>query len=254
MNAMQTGTVIDRPSKTSRASEGVAFAEPAPSPRWSHDPLEPDAVGDEPVLTTTRRMLRLAIAAADVGVRFARDGLDQDPAAWMVARRDLFDGRTAMDACQELTGFNRSIVLHGLGLGLDAAADAIDDLLADDDAVPAVDDDDVPAGSEGDAEPRLPRPRLLTCWVDRDEDATRLFAFCAVVTDRPRDLVERVIGRYGAQAAAQGRYAVGFDHSTPLATAMISDAMADTLALAASDPESPLAQGLDVVVEQRFVA
>lgn len=34
---------------------------------------------------------------------------------------------------------------------------------------------------------------------------------------------------------------------------MISDAMADTLELAAADPGSPLASGLDVLVEQRFV-
>lgn len=65
-------------------------------------------------------------------------------------------------------------------------------------------------------------------------------------------LVERIIGRYGS-CAADAEFAVGFDQTASWATAMISDAMADTLALAAADPGSPLAAGLDVVVEQRFV-
>ncbi len=227
--------------------------EPVTPTRWRCDPLEPDAVGDEVVVTTNRRLLRLAISAADVGARLTQEGSIVDAAAWMIAPRRLFDGRSALDACQDLIGFNRSVVLHGLGLALDAEPEDIDDLLASDDASP----ESAGIGADGwsgDLEPRLPGACLLSCWVDCTDVRGRLFAFCAIVTDRPADLVERVVGRYGEAAAGQARYSNGFDHATPLATAMISDAMADTLALAASDPDSPLAHGLDVVVEQRFRA
>lgn len=225
---------------------------PVPS-RWNHDPLESDAADDDVVVTSTRRILRLAISAADVGSRLAREGSSVDPAAWMMAPRRLFGGRTALDACQELTGFHRSIVLHGLGLPLDVAAEDVDDLLATD---PSIEDAADAGATRRPANRDVGRsqPRLFSCWVDVSNAQGRLFAFCAIVTDRPADLVERVVGRYGPAAAAEARYSTGFDHTTPLATAMISDAMADTLALAASDPTSSLATGLDVVVEQRFLA
>lgn len=222
-------------------------------PRWRHDPLEPDDSDDEVVVTTTRRILRLAISAADVGTRFAREDRTIDPAAWLMAPRRLFDGRTALDACQELTGFHRSIVLHGLRLPLDVTAEDVDDLLAADPSS-GHDAGATTTGSPPDPDVGRPQPRLFSCWVDTSDAKGRLFAFCAVVTERPADLVERVVGRYGPAAAAEARYSTGFDHTTPLATAMISDAMADTLALAAGDPTSPLATGLDVVVEQRFLA
>lgn len=224
--------------------------------RWSCDPLEADKPSDELVMVTPRRLLRLAIAAADAGARFSREGLDIDPVAWMIAPRQLFDGRSAMDACQDLDHFHRSVVLHGLNIGLDASPSDIDELLADDgdEADASLEFADHGMADDDHAERRLPRPHLLTCWLDATEDGKRLFAFCAMVTDRPTELVERVIGRYGADAVESAVFSTGFDHTTPMATAMISDVLADTLALVASDPESPLARGLDVVVEQRFAA
>lgn len=225
----------------------------APSARWDIDPLEADAADDEVVVTTRRRLLRLAIAATDVGGRFAMDGMERDAAAWMLAPRTLFDDRSPIDACQELDGFNRNVVLHGLGLGMDADPSYIDDLLSDDAVVDIDDLDDL----RTDVVVPFPAPRhpkLLTCWVDVERDGGRLFAFYALVTDRPQDLVERVVGRFGTSAATSADYGVGFDRTTALATAMISPAMADMLLLVAEDPSSSLAAGLDVVVEQRFAA
>ena len=120
--------------------------------RWSCDPLEADEPSDEIVMVTPRRLLRLAIAAADAGARFSREGLNLDPVAWMIAPRQLFDGRSAMDACQDLDHFHRSVVLHGLNIGLDASPSDIDELLeldADDirDRVFAS-GDDLPEGVE----------------------------------------------------------------------------------------------------------
>lgn len=239
----------------------------APALRWDCDPLDPDAFADTLVMTTPRRMMRLAIAAADAAGRFAREGLEVDPVAWMLTPRVVFEGLNAMDACQDLKHFKRSIVLHALGLGLDADPDDIDGLLDDDedehdDVIEEDDAHDIDVGyvglgvetpvAAGATDVRLARPLLLTSWLDVVRDGERLFAFCAIVTDRPGALVERLIERYGRDAE-HAEFAVGYDRTSPLATAMISDAVADTLALAAAEPASPLAAGLDVVVEQRFV-
>ncbi len=258
MLSHQSDAVIDLVDSSLMGTPPAGAGAEAPVLRWDCDPLDADEPEDASMTTSSRRMLRLAIAAADAGARFAREGLEQDPVAWMLTPRAVFDGRTAIDACQELTPFKRSIALHALGLGLDADPGAIDELLVDDEDGDARDPDvggvlDVETeGSDAGGDVRLARPLLLTCWLDVVQGGARLFAFCAVVTDRPADLVERVIGRYGHEAA-NADFAVGFDHSTPLATAMISDAMADTLAFAAADPASALAAGLDMVVEQRFV-
>ncbi len=254
--------VIDRAEAALLELGFTAMDAEASALRWECDPLDPDASADVFEPTSPRRLLRLAIAAADVGARFAREGLEHDPVAWMLTPRAVFEGLTPMDACQDLKHFRRSIALHALGLGLDADPHAIDELLAeggsdgedehDGDGFEVGDRPDVETSSGGSvADELLARPRLLTAWLDVEKEGGRLFAFCAVVTSNPGDLVERLIERYGSDAE-NAQFAVGFDHTTPLATAMISDAMADTLALAAADPESPLAAGLDVVVEQRF--
>jgi hypothetical protein len=96
------------------------------------DPLDPDSPCDFPVITTRRRLIRLALVAAETGARFQREGMDEDPMAWMLASRELFDGRDAVEAALELQHCNRAILLHGLGLGLDADPAAIDDLCTDD--------------------------------------------------------------------------------------------------------------------------
>ena len=239
--------------------------------RWDCDPLEPDAADDERLTTSPRRLLRLAIAAADAGARFTREGLAHDPAAWMMTPRALFDGMAGMDACQELPHFSRSIILHGLGIGLDADPEAVDALLdaGEDDDVDHSGEDGCPDTGNGDpafydqwnrsvefgwdkSQSATIRPQLLTCWVDFVEASSRVFAFVAMVTERPGDIVERVVGRFGTKAAAEAMFVAGYDHSTVLASAMISDAMAQSLALAAEDPSSPLARGLNVYVEQRF--
>jgi hypothetical protein len=88
--------------------------------------LEADDRADRPVLTTERRLRRLAIVAADTGARFARERIGHDPVAWLLAPRALFDGRSALDACQSRSCFLRAVLLHGLSLGLDADPDEID--------------------------------------------------------------------------------------------------------------------------------
>ena len=104
---------------------------PLPAALVFPDPLDDDLADDDCVVLTRRRLVRLALVACETGARFQRDGVRHDPMAWMLAPRRLFGGRTAIDACLELDGCNRAIVLHGLALGLDADAEEIDDLLSD---------------------------------------------------------------------------------------------------------------------------
>jgi len=104
---------------------------PLPAALVFPDPLDDDLADDECVVLTRRRLVRLALVACETGARFQRDGVRHDPMAWMLAPRRLFGGRTAIDACMELDGCNRAIVLHGLALGLDVDAEEIDDLLSD---------------------------------------------------------------------------------------------------------------------------
>jgi hypothetical protein len=124
------------------------------------DPLEADDRGDAPVLTTERRLRRLAIVAADTGARFARERIDHDPMAWLLAPRALFGGQRPLDACQDRTGFLRAALLHGLCLGLDADPREVDAL---------VDEDDVGASSpvvRGPCHPHLFELRFFACSIE----------------------------------------------------------------------------------------
>jgi len=95
------------------------------------DPLDPDSDEDVPVVVTRRQLIRLAVVSTEVGARFQREAVDHDGMAWMLAPRTLFDGRDAIDASLEQHHCIRALVLHGLGLGLDARPVDIDGLMAD---------------------------------------------------------------------------------------------------------------------------
>jgi len=119
---------------------------PLPTALVFPDPLDDDHADDDCVVLTRRRLVRLALVACETGARFQRDGVRHDPMAWMLAPRRLFGGRTAIDACLELDGCNRAIVLHGLALGLDADEEEIDALLSDEPGDIDGDVDGLPVG------------------------------------------------------------------------------------------------------------
>ena len=217
-----------------------------PPTAWSRDPLSADSSTDEAVVTTAKRLIRLMITAVDVGARFERERTGHDAATWMLAPRRMFDGRPAIEACQDLRGCLRATVLHGLGLGLDADPEALDELLEDepDDAC------DVPAGPLD----RRNGPRLLSAWVDMSGSSRPAVHFCAMVTADPTAFARRLVERFGPDGAAAAEVEVGFDPTSARATAFISEAMSQTLVLAAASPASPFSAGLDVIVEQRFAA
>ena len=96
------------------------------------DPLDEDVRDDDRIVVTRRRLIRLALVAAETGARFQRDGIAHDPMAWMLAPRRAFAGRAPLDACLDLEDCTRALVIHGLGFALDPTVDEIDDLLGDD--------------------------------------------------------------------------------------------------------------------------
>lgn len=96
---------------------------------WALDPLEDESGG----MLAVRRvaLVRIACVAAETGARMQREGLAQDPVAWMVSPLGLFQGRAPIEACMERSACSKAILLHGLGLGLDADPAVIDRLLFD---------------------------------------------------------------------------------------------------------------------------
>lgn len=107
------------------------FFEQAPVD-WALDPLENESGG----MLAVRRvaLVRIACVAAETGARMQRDGLAEDPVSWMVSPLELFDGRAPIEACMELSACSKAILLHGLGLALDADSATINRLLVEDSA------------------------------------------------------------------------------------------------------------------------
>lgn len=245
---------------------------PAPLPRPARavvDPLGDDRPGDAVVATTRRGLVRLALVAAETGRRFQRDGIGHDPMAWMLAPRRLFGGEAAVDAALGRDACLRAVLLHGLGLGLDADADKIDALASEDGPDGGFDDDAVAVVAEGGGSGATPprtggvvpfgraadrSPRLWTATTVIEGEAGTVHAFDAAVLPSADAMLERVALRLGEDGAAATRVYEGFPEGIPLVDAMVTDAMADMLIQIAAAPASPLAQGVDVVLEQRFRA
>lgn len=91
--------------------------------------LDRDDDADGIVVVTRRRLVRIALVAAETALRFERDAIPVDPVAWMLAPRRLLAGRAPIDACLSLEECERALLLHSLGLGLDADRAAFDEAL-----------------------------------------------------------------------------------------------------------------------------
>lgn len=207
------------------------------------DPLDEDTTSDEIVVTTRRGLLRLATVASETGSRFAREGVEHDPVAWLLAPRRLFDGEAAIDACLTRDGCLRGILLHGLSLGLDADPDEVDALSEEDDE----------ESFQGEMD-EVSHPTLWTSYISDHTGGGFVHAFDAVIASTRAEAVSRLSARHGADLIATMEIEEGFDPSRPLAEALVSPAVADMLSHIAGDPSSPLAAGLSVSIEQRFAA
>lgn len=218
------------------------------------DPLETDLDTDRPVVTSLRRIARVATLAAEVGTRFAREGIDHDPVAWLMSPRRLFRGKTAIVACQNRKDFLRGLLLHGLSVGLDAEPAVLDVLVTD--AAAAGGGGHDPAGRRGvglDEREASPARRVLyTALVAETVGEGLHLAFVATVTDS-REAFERSLRvRLGVRSAGLAHVREGFVASEPLMEAVVSPWLADFLIRLTLDPSFAATSDLDVCHRQRL--
>ena len=254
------------------------------------DPLDEDASSDRAVAATRRGLTRLALVAAETGARFQREGVGHDPMAWLLAPRRLFGGAIAIEAVLDRTDFMRALLLHGLSIGLDADPRTIDGLAGDclsddhvdtpgvtgcncglgcncgeggdeDEGGDASDPDEgaddgwyESAGDTSGGRSATAGRRLFTATLVHDDGRTTLQAFHASVCSDAFEATGRLAQRYGVHAAADAEVSEGFDPSSTFAEVLVSPALGHMLTLVAAEPDSPLAAGLDLNLEQRFAA
>ena len=233
------------------------------------DPLDADMPDDEPVVTTRRAISRVALVATEAAGRFQREELRHDPMTWMLAPRALFGGSSAIDACLDRDACLRGVLLHGLSLGLDADPAAIDALADEgDDQRDGADDQwvvgDPPSGRPSNVTGKVvemaprrasPEPRqwLFTATIVADDGFETVHAFHASFAADEEEIAGRLFMRMGP-ASADAAIVRGFDHTSPIVEALVSQAICDTLMMIDAEPSSPLAAGLDLNIEQRFLA
>ena len=228
------------------------------------DPLEADRPDDEVVIMTKRSMCRIALVAAETGGRFEREGIGYDPMSWMLAPRLLFDGNSAIEACAQLDHCRRSILVHGLGLGLDVVPSAIDALIADKDT----DDDDekddhkepAPHLGKSKKERRPDRNRwgatlelrLWTAAMSYSSEELIVNAFHASLATNIHDVVERLRKRYGTEIASGADIRIGFHQSMPIVLALIQEPMADMIRQIDNEPLLADADRFSINIEHRI--
>jgi hypothetical protein len=209
----------------------------------------PDIAAIERVSPVGRIQLgRIVMLAAETGARFERDGILADPAAWMVAPRRLFGGTSAVEACREERPFLRGMLLHGLSAGLDADPELVDALVAEDAA--GVE----PQSGRLVEEPRARGPRmdLYTATVVCECSSSTSHIFHACMAFCPEDVVRELRKRVGGEAGRSARVRRGFDPSDPIAVENVSPALGAVLLEVASNANSPLGHGLNILIEHRF--
>jgi hypothetical protein len=217
------------------------------------DPLDLDLPEDEEVITTRRALCRVATVAAEAGARFQREASPVDPMAWMLSPRQMFDGRSALEACVDRDHFVRAVVLHGLSLGVDADP-SVFDWLAE--------------GAEGGEVPRLSRPRrsrggrkkttagpsLYCATIAFEGGGVILQAFHASVARHPAEIVHRLRLRFGEDLVELTDVRQGFDPGSPLAIALVPGAIADLLRKVEQHSDSPQYAAFSYDTEQRLEA
>jgi hypothetical protein len=224
------------------------------------DPLSRDQLDDFPLVTSERRIVRLVTLAADVGARFANEGIREDAARWMLEPKRLFRGGRAVDACQDREEYVVATLFHLLrvreGAEIDADPLEVASWLWDDEDAEASDDHaaEIPVGVDGRF--RVPTPRLFTSIIEgrMGSGGRTLQAFCATIACDEGTVRRRLAVRYGEELAASAVVEAGFDNHRAIARELVTEAMASEIEAAVIDPGGPIALGLDVRVERRIVA
>ncbi len=242
--------VADRPTKqNNRLTGGIVVL----------DPLADDAPTDRRVVTTDRAICRVALAAAEAGARFQRDGNPRDAMSWMLAPRKVFDGGSAIEACLQRDACERAVLVHGLGLRLDVERGPVDALMSDDD-----DDDFDDAefdylhggglGASGRADRSRSagstRLRLYTATLVDTRDNVMIQAFHASMARNVYEVRARLTGRFGPDLAAVADIRPGIHRASPVVVALVSDAVVELIRRMQRDHASPAALTFGVDIQQ----
>lgn len=207
------------------------------------------------VSTPNIRTLRLLHVAVGAGARYIRERGPIEPLHWLLTPGKIFDGRCAYDVSRSTEGFRRAVVAQALSLDLNTAPAAVAGIPA------AAFLNDLPGGqTSGDPpiflireeEGERGQPALYTSTISSKVNGAHTHIFCAMIAQSPSAVRQRLRFRYGALLEDAAIVRLGFDWSEPMACSMVSDAMADLLIMAAQNPTSPIAAGLDFQIEQRF--
>lgn len=221
----------------------------ATAPIPDADPFGHDVSSDPPVVTTERRLRRLAAVACGVGHRLSQQD-EGDAYERMLERHASFGGERALDACQNREAFLRANVLNALALDFDIDPEEVDALtstwhsVAEDTAAarPPIEEGAVPLGT------------LFTCWLEGPvgSDGLRLQAFCAMVATDEREVRARLRARYGEDLSATASVVVGLEGQSGVVELLLAPAVMRMLAASARDVGAPEHAGLDLHFEQRY--
>ncbi|UYY58012.1 hypothetical protein [Sphingomonas sp. S2-65] len=224
----------------------VAPSDPQPlSSIVDLDPLSEDLEGDAEVTMSARQLLRIVMLAAQTGKRFQRLGFTHDPVTWMLAPRRVFDRLAPIEAAQDHELFARGVMFNAVSTELDGDPEVYRDL----------------TGSEVVGSPTVCRPAtveakgpglgLFTCCVDfHDGSQQAIWATMAVNEEEVRG---RALRRFGEDAWDAIEVYSGFEESHPLADALVTDGVLETLCRAAQYPERVRAD-FEVFLDMRCVA
>ncbi len=226
------------------------------------DPLDADQAGDQIIITTRRAIARVALVATEAATRFQREALEHDPMAWLLAPRRVFGGEAAVDACLDRDACLRGVVLHGLGLGLDAERPAVDALLASE-------EDDFEAheyrylfgeasnrgARKGKWHPgRIARVRLYTATILDTRDNRMVQVFHASLARDATEVRTRLAGRFGPDVADLADIRLGIHTAAPPVIALVPQAVIELIRRMERDCAKPHARTFAVDIEMGIQA
>lgn len=226
------------------------------------DPLDEDSATDEIVVTTRRAIGRVALVATETAARFQREAVEHDPLGWMFAPREVFNGAAAVDACLSRGDCMRGILLHGLGLGMDADRSAMDALLAGDDEDFEEHEFRYLFGERlsSSGKPtrgrsaRMSRVRLYTATIVDTRDNRMTQVFHASLARDVEEVRTRLAGRFGPDVAALADIRLGLHIASPPVVALVPEPVVELIRRMERDCGRPHARSFAVDIEMGIQA
>lgn len=192
----------------------------------------------------TDGLLRMSAATAQ---RFVRDRIPGCPVAWMKSRRNLFDGKSAVEACGTIEGVRRALVVHALSLDVDSTPD-------DTSGLPACTSAPNSAMSGETKHDKTSDTLLFTATIVGESQGQHVQIFSARLIDSAQSFRYLLEVQFGSWLASEAIIQQGFDPSEPIANSLLSEATADYLTALKNRGFARQAAPFEFHVEQRFPA